>query len=923
MTEEGRRLEEARERKAHWRRWGPYLSERQWGTVREDYSPYGTAWDYLPHDHARSRAYRWGEDGLLGICDNHQRLCFALALWNGRDPILKERLFGLTNSEGNHGEDVKEYYYYLDSTPTHSYMKGLYRYPQAAFPYSRLVEENRRRGRSEPEFELIDTGVFDEDRYFDVVVEYAKAAPEDILIRIRAVNRGPDAARLDVLPTLWFRNTWSWDARASRPRLHLDPAGDDRVLVHAEHASLGSMVLAAEGAPEPLFTRNETNFERVFGSPSPSLWVKDAIDRWVVQGEESAVDPAQEGTKAALHYSKTLAPGETWTTRLRLSRPAPARPVPGADFDEVFEQRVREADDFYGALHPAGSTEDARSAQRQAFAGMLWSKQFYNYVVDEWLAGDPSQPQPPPERRHGRNSDWTSLYNEDVLSVPDKWEYPWFAAWDLAFHTIPLAMIDPDFAKQQLVLLTREWYMHPNGQLPAYEWAFGDVNPPVHAWAAWRVYKIEKKMYGRADRLFLERVFQKLLLNFTWWVNRKDRTGNNIFEGGFLGLDNIGVFDRSKELPTGGFLEQSDGTSWMAAYSLNLLVIAIELAKENPAYEDIASKFFEHFLYIAHAMNHVGGEDQSLWDEVDGFFYDTLNLPTGEHLRLRVRSLVGLMPLFAIETLEVADLFQLPGFARRLNWFMEHRPELSHNVTCSGVSGLCERRILSIVTPEQLRRILQHMLSEQEFLGPYGIRALSRYHKANPYVLEFDGVEHRVDYEPGESTSGLFGGNSNWRGPVWLPVNFLMIEALQKFHHFLGDEFKVECPTGSGRMMTLWEVSLDLSRRLISIFLPDASGRRPVFGAAEKFQKDPEWNRYLLFYEYFHGDDGRGVGASHQTGWTGLVAKLLQQSAEYEEQPAGTPDVAGEAAPRKTARRRTAPRPRPAAKPRRRQTRPR
>jgi hypothetical protein len=923
MTEEGRRLEEARERKAHWRRWGPYLSERQWGTVREDYSPYGTAWDYLPHDHARSRAYRWGEDGLLGICDNHQRLCFALALWNGRDPILKERLFGLTNSEGNHGEDVKEYYYYLDSTPTHSYMKGLYRYPQAAFPYSRLVEENRRRGRSEPEFELIDTGVFDEDRYFDVVVEYAKAAPEDILIRIRAVNRGPDAARLDVLPTLWFRNTWSWDARASRPRLHLDLAGDDRVLVHAEHASLGSMVLAAEGAPEPLFTRNETNFERVFGSPSPSLWVKDAIDRWVVQGEESAVDPAQEGTKAALHYSKTLAPGETWTTRLRLSRPAPARPVPGADFDEVFEQRVREADDFYGALHPAGSTEDARSAQRQAFAGMLWSKQFYNYVVDEWLAGDPSQPQPPPERRHGRNSDWTSLYNEDVLSVPDKWEYPWFAAWDLAFHTIPLAMIDPDFAKQQLVLLTREWYMHPNGQLPAYEWAFGDVNPPVHAWAAWRVYKIEKKMYGRADRLFLERVFQKLLLNFTWWVNRKDRTGNNIFEGGFLGLDNIGVFDRSKELPTGGFLEQSDGTSWMAAYSLNLLVIAIELAKENPAYEDIASKFFEHFLYIAHAMNHVGGEDQSLWDEVDGFFYDTLNLPTGEHLRLRVRSLVGLMPLFAIETLEVADLFQLPGFARRLNWFMEHRPELSHNVTCSGVSGLCERRILSIVTPEQLRRILQHMLSEQEFLGPYGIRALSRYHKANPYVLEFDGVEHRVDYEPGESTSGLFGGNSNWRGPVWLPVNFLMIEALQKFHHFLGDEFKVECPTGSGRMMSLWEVSLDLSRRLISIFLPDASGRRPVFGAAEKFQKDPEWNRYLLFYEYFHGDDGRGVGASHQTGWTGLVAKLLQQSAEYEEQPAGTPDVAGEAAPRKTARRRTAPRPRPAAKPRRRQTRPR
>jgi hypothetical protein len=888
-TQEGKRLDEARTHKAHWRRWGPYLSERQWGTVREDYSEYGNAWEYLPHDHARSRAYRWGEDGLLGISDNHQRLCFALALWNGRDPILKERLFGLTNSEGNHGEDVKEYYYYLDSTPTHSYMKGLYKYPQAAFPYASLVEENRRRSSLAPEFELIDTGVLHEDRYFDVFVEYAKADDDDIVIRISAINRGAESAPLHLLPTLWFRNTWSWNTTSPKPRLHLEQSGR----ITAEHASLGMMVLSSQQGAAPLFTENETNNERLFGVPNRSRYVKDGIDNFLIHGAAGAVNLAAEGTKAALHYFKELAPGETWVVKLRLSRPSPTSEPLGAGFDEVFAARIQEADEFYDSVSPSLS-EEARNVQRQAFAGMLWNKQFYHYVMEEWLEGDPSSPPPPAARKKGRNQEWKFLYIDDILSMPDKWEYPWFAAWDLAFHCIPLAIIDPDFAKQQLILLTREWYMHPNGQLPAYEWAFGDVNPPVHAWAAWRVYKIEHKMYGRSDRLFLERVFQKLLLNFTWWVNRKDAEGNNIFQGGFLGLDNIGVFDRSAALPTGGHIEQSDGTSWMAAYCLNLLAIAIELAKNDPTYEDIASKFFEHFLYIAHAMNQIGEEEESLWDEEDGFFYDSLHLPDGRNLKLKVRSLVGLIPLFAIETLEVEDLFKLPGFARRLNWFTEHRPSLCRNVTCGGIAGACERRILSIVTPDQLRRILQRMLSEQEFLGPYGIRALSRYHEENPYVLHINGSEHRVDYQPAESTSGLFGGNSNWRGPVWMPVNFLMIEALQKFHHYLGSDFKVECPTGSGQMKTLWEVSLELSQRLISIFTPDIDGRRPVFGRNEKFQRDPNWNRLIPFHEYFHGDDGSGIGASHQTGWTGLIAKLLQQSGEYSEHFRAEPESRAE-----------------------------
>jgi hypothetical protein len=881
MTAEEQRLKEARERTAHWRRWGPYLSERQWGTVREDYSGDGTAWDYLPHDHARSRAYRWGEDGLLGISDNHQRLCFALALWNGRDPILKERLFGLTNSEGNHGEDVKEYYYYLDSTPTHSYMKALYKYPQAAFPYQWLVDENRRRGSLVPEFELMDTGVFNEDRYFDLFVEYAKAGEDDILIRITAVNRGPDTAPLHLLPTLWFRNTWSWNRLNPKPRLRLESTPDEAHLIAADHPSLGSMLLLSESASEAVFTENETNHERLFGASNTSPYVKDAIHNYLVHGKAGAVNPNKEGTKAALHYFKNLGPGETWTVKLRLTRPAPIVEPLGTAFDQVFSARQREADEFYDSIAPPALTQDARNVQRQAFAGMLWNKQFYHYVVHEWLEGDPATPSPPAARREGRNRDWMFLYIDDILSMPDKWEYPWFAAWDLAFHCIPLAMIDPDFAKQQLMLLTREWYMHPNGQLPAYEWGFGDVNPPVHAWAAWRVYKIEKKMYGRSDVLFLERVFQKLLLNFTWWVNRKDAEGKNIFQGGFLGLDNIGVFDRSSALPTGGHIEQSDGTSWMAAYCLNLLAIAIELAQVNPSYEDIASKFFEHFLYIAHAMNHMGGENQSLWNEEDGFFYDNLHLPNGAIVPLKVRSMVGLIPVFAVETMELGDLLKLRGFARRLNWFIQHRPNLSNNVTCHGIAGACERRILSIVTPEQLRRILERMLSEQEFLGSFGIRALSRYHKDHPFVLEVDGEQHRVDYQPGESTNRLFGGNSNWRGPVWMPVNFLMIEALQKFHHFFGDEFKIECPTGSGQMKTLWEVALDISNRLTAIFLKDGEGRRPVFGREEKFQRDPHWNNYILFHEYFHGDEGSGVGASHQTGWTGLIAKLLQQMGEH------------------------------------------
>jgi len=881
MNAEQKRLEEARTYTSHWRRWGPYLSERQWGTVREDYSADGTAWEYFPHDQARARAYRWGEDGLLGISDNHQRLCFALALWNGRDPFLKERLFGLSNREGNHGEDVKESYYYLDNTPTHSYMKALYKYPQAEFPYDRLITENRRRTRDLAEFELIDTGVFDQDRYFDVFVEYAKVGPEDILIRITAVNRGPDPAPLHLLPTLWFRNTWSWSPGAAKPSLRLEPSDEAGIVISAEHPTLGRMWLAAPAGARPLFTGNETNAVRLFDAANREPYVKDGFHDYVIQGRAGVIHPGFSGTKAACHYVRTLASGESWVLPLRLCQDPPRQDCLGAEFDVVFERRRMEADEFYAGLAPAGMDQECRAIQRQALAGMLWNKQFYHYVVSDWLEGDPAGPPLAPQRKKVRNHAWEHFYTDDILSVPDKWEYPWFAAWDLAFHCIALGMIDPDFAKQQLLLFTREWYMHPNGQLPAYEWFLDDVNPPVHAWAAWRVFKIEKSRSGTGDRLFLERVFQKLLLNFTWWVNRKDQEDKNIFEGGFLGLDNIGVFDRSKPLPTGGRIEQSDGTSWMAMYCLNMLTIALELARDNPGYEDIASKFFEHFLYIAHAMNRMGRDGSSLWNEEDGFFYDNLRLPDDRRIPLKVRSLVGLIPLFAVDTLEISDLFQFRGFAKRLNWFMENRPDLSSNVTCGGEAGSCERRILSIVTPEQLRIILRRMLDPDEFLSPYGIRSLSRYHERNPYVFDSAGAEHRVQYEPAESTSWLFGGNSNWRGPVWMPLNLLMIESLQKFHHYLGDEFRVECPTGSGNMKTLWQVSLELSRRLLSIFLRNPEGQRPVFGGCRRFQEDPHWRDYLLFFEYFHGDQGAGLGASHQTGWTGLIAKLLQQCSRY------------------------------------------
>jgi hypothetical protein len=871
-TPEHKRLEAARERTAHWKRWGPYLSERQWGTVREDYSPHGTAWDFFSHDHARSRAYRWGEDGLAGISDNHQRLCFALALWNGRDPILKERLFGLTGNEGNHGEDVKEYYFYLDSTPTHSYMKYLYKYPQSAYPYAGLVEENRRRGRGEPEYELIDSGVFDENRYWDIQVEYAKADLDDILIRLTVTNRGPDEATLDLLPTLWFRNTWSWGLEEAKPRLAAE-AG----VIAAEHGSLGRRWLACEGEPELLFTENETNAERLWGVPNRSPFVKDGINDRVVHGAQDRVNPDRAGTKAAAWYQLRLGPGESRAVKLRLSDTPPAADALGRKFDALFALRTSEADEFYAAVIPAHLSADAKAVMRQALAGLLWSKQFYHYQVSRWLEGDPAGPPPPAGRQHGRNREWAHLYNEDIISMPDKWEYPWYAAWDLAFHMLPIALVDPDLAKEQLVLFLREWYMHPNGQLPAYEWALGDVNPPVHAWAAWRVYKIEKRLRGQGDRRFLERVFQKLLLNFTWWVNRKDAEGMNVFEGGFLGLDNIGVFDRSAPLPTGGHIEQSDGTSWMAMYCLNMLAIALELARENPAYEDVASKFFEHFVYIAHATHHRGGEEINLWDERDGFYYDVLHLPDGEHRPLRVRSMVGLIPLFAVETLEPDIVDRLPGFKRRMQWFIDHHPEFREHVQLLDVPGKGTRRLLSIVTREQLPRVLRVMLDESEFLSPFGIRALSRYHKDHPYLLHVNGMEHRVDYEPAESSSGLFGGNSNWRGPIWFPVNHLLVESLQKFHHFYSDGLKVPCPTGSGSLMTLWEVALELERRLSSIFLRGADGRRPVFGASEKFQQDPHWRDLVAFNEYFHGDTGAGVGASHQTGWTGLVAKLLEQ----------------------------------------------
>jgi hypothetical protein len=872
-TEEKQRLEEDRLGQQPWRKWGPYLSERQWGTVREDYSSLGSAWEYSPHDHARSRAYRWGEDGLAGVSDDEQRLCLALALWNGRDPILKERLFGLSNGEGNHGEDVKEVYYYLDATPTHSYLKMLYKYPQREFPYSELVEKNRRGGKDQQEYELLDSGIFDDDRYFDVFVEYAKAGSEDLLMQVTVHNRGPEEAVLHLLPQLWFRNTWSWKPETRKPRL--TAAGPGTVEVH--HPDLGDFALYAEGDAALLFCDNETNVARFYGVDGAKAYYKDAFHDYLVRGDRSAVNPEQTGTKAAMYYKLNVAAHGSSRVRLRLS-PGPLTD-PFLSFDNLLSERLAEADAFYADLQAGIADDDARAVQRQAFAGMIWSKQFFYYDVPEWLKGDPAQPEPPKERRHGRNSDWSHLNNSDVISMPDKWEYPWYAAWDLAFHMIPFALIDPEFAKGQLVLLTREWYMHPNGQLPAYEWAFGDVNPPVHAWATWRVFQIDRRQRGDCgDLAFLERVFHKLMLNFTWWVNRKDAQGRNIFQGGFLGLDNIGVFDRSAPLPTGGFINQSDGTSWMAMYCLNLMRIALELALHNPVYQDIATKFFEHFLHIAEAMTNIGGNERGvgLWDEEDQFYYDQLNLPDGRMIKLKVRSMVGLIPLFAVETLEPELLEKLPDFKRRLEWFLNHRPDLASLVSRWQEPGRGERRLLSLLRGHRMKRLLRRVLDETEFLSEYGVRALSKAHEREPYTFWTSGMAHSVRYQPAESDSGLFGGNSNWRGPIWFPVNYLLIESLQKFHHYYSDHFKVECPTGSGKFLTINEVANELARRLTRIFLRDEHGVRPVLAYHAKLHKDPLFRDYVLFHEYFHGDTGRGVGASHQTGWTGLVAKLLQ-----------------------------------------------
>ena len=878
MNTEKQRLADEHAGKAKWKLFGPYLSERQWGTVREDYSAHGEAWEYFPHDHARSRAYRWGEDGLAGISDDQSRLCLSLALWNGKDPILKERIFGLTNSEGNHGEDAKELYYYLDATPTHSYLKLLYKYPQREFPYAQLVEENARRKSDNrlPEFELLDTGIFDDNRYYDVFVEYAKAGVEDILMRVTVHNRGPDAATLQLLPQLCFRNTWSWKPDAKKPQLSAGKRG----AIAAEHDELGEFNLYSDGKPALLFCDNETNSRRIHGLSGAAGFYKDAFHEYIVSGNQSAVNPNLTGTKAGLLHKLTIPAGSSATVRLRLSNATAAKPF--ADFDSVFATRIREADEFYAELQPGIPSADARDVQRQAFAGMIWSKQFFYYDVPEWIQGDPNQPAPPPERKHGRNHEWSHLNNADIISMPDKWEYPWYAAWDLAFHCIPLALVDAEFAKHQLVLLTREWYMHPNGQLPAYEWALGDVNPPVHAWATWRVFQMDRKQRrtknpaDHGDPAFLERVFHKLMLNFTWWVNRKDTQGRNIFQGGFLGLDNIGVFDRSAPLPTGGFINQADGTSWMAMYALNLMRIALELAKHNQVYEDIATKFFEHFLHIAEAMNNMGDEGIGLWCDQDEFYYDVLNLPNGQTTPLKIRSMVGLVPLFAVETLEPELLEQLQGFAGRLEWFLNRRPDLARLVSRWQESGMGERHLLSLLRGHRMKCLLRRMLDETEFLSDHGVRALSKVHEREQYRFSTNGHTLEVGYWPAESMSGLFGGNSNWRGPIWMPVNYLLIESLQKFHHYYGDDFKIECPTRSGKFITLNEVADELSRRLAKLFLKGDDGQRPALKYHPKLATDPHFKDYVLFHEYFHGDNGRGVGASHQTGWTGLIAKLLQ-----------------------------------------------
>ncbi len=887
LEAEQARLQEDTDRKRNWKRWGPYLSERQWGTVREDYSADGDNWGYFTHDQARSRVYRWGEDGLLGITDRECRLCFGLALWNGKDPILKERLFGLGGPHGNHGEDVKECYYYLDSLPTHTYMKALYKYPQNEFPYRRLIEENARRGKHETEFELTDTGIFNDGRYFDVFAEYAKDSPDDILIRITIANRAREAATIHVLPTLWFRNTWSWGRTGEGywPKPLISRITESQV--HASHTALGKFRLLADlGDPDPksrataqppriLFTENETNVRRLFNSANPQPFVKDAFHEFVVRRNTSAVNQRGLGTKMAFYYQFDVPAGKEIQIRLRLHSDAISLKQPfGSEFDHIFTRCRKECDEFYEATTPAGLSGEAAAIHRQACAGLLWSKQFFHYIVEHWLDGDPAMPPPPANRFSGRNHEWMQLYNRDIISMPDKWEYPWYAAWDTAFHMIPFAAIDPGFAKDQLVLLLREWYMHANGQIPAYEFAFSDVNPPVHAWACWRVYKMTG-LRGKRDRAFLSRTFLKLMLNFTWWVNRKDAEGNNLFSGGFLGLDNIGVFDRSKPLPTGGHLQQADGTAWMAFYAATMMSMACELALTNPACEDIASKFFEHFVAIADSMNSLGGT--GLWDEKDGFYYDQLRVD-GKQIPLRCRSMVGLVPLFAVEILEQDAIDQLPGFKKRLDWFLENRKDLSSQITYMEPTqvGGKTRRLLAIPSRDRLLRVLRYLLDENEFLSPYGIRSLSRAYHEQPYVFRISGEEYTVRYDPGDSSTGLFGGNSNWRGPVWFPMNYLLIEALERFHHFYGDGLKVECPTGLGRMMTLKEVSREISRRLTRLFLLDQQGRRPCHGDDRIYIEDPHWRDLPLFYEYFHGDTGRGIGASHQTGWTSLVTRCLR-----------------------------------------------
>jgi len=879
---ETQRLQETRTNKIPWKKWGPYLSERQWGTVREDYSEGGDAWNFFTHDQARSRAYRWGEDGIAGISDDKQHLCFALALWNGKDPILKERLFGLTNSEGNHGEDVKEYYFYLDSTPTHSYMKYLYKYPQVAFPYSDLVETNRRRSKNDMEYELLDTGVFNDDRYFDVFVEYAKDGPEDILVRITAANRGPEAAELHLLPTLWFRNDWSaWIAESNRaskkPNLQQIKATAGTTAVAAAHPLLGELILSCEGEVPLLFTENETNHERLFGQKNESPHVKDGINDCVVQGNQGAVNPGKKGTKVAAHYRVGVGAGQTKVIRLRLSNNSleqKGKPF-GKQFDEVFADRLREADEFYKSVTPPSVNDDAAKVMRQSLAGMLWSKQFFFFDGDNWLDEHHSNPLHT-GYRNARNSDWYHMLNEDIISMPDKWEYPWYAAWDLAFHTLPLAIVDPDFAKDQMGLMLRASYLHPNGQMPAYEWNFSDVNPPVHAFATLFLHRTEQALRGETDVEFLKLAFNKLLLNFTWWVNRKDRFGKNVFEGGFLGLDNIGIFDRSAPLPTGGYLEQADGTAWMALFSQNMLELGFELTGHDPTYEEMLPKFAEHFLYIARGMNRAGQD--GMWDEEDGFYYDLLRLPDGSATRLKVRSMVGLLPLCATTVTEKRHRDSVPRAMTAIAERLRRIPELRDTMhpTGPGHFGVGERGILALVNPERLRRILTKMLDENEFLSPYGIRSLSKFHEQHPYVFNVGGQQYRVDYLPAESNTGMFGGNSNWRGPIWMPVNALLIRALLSFYLYYGDNFKIECPTGSGNLMNLFEVGREIAGRLSRIFMPDQSGRRPVYGGTEKFQTDPHWKDFILFYEYFHGDNGAGLGASHQTGWTGLVSKMIE-----------------------------------------------